>query len=64
MNGVSEVVFSTTLDRADWNNSRLVRGKAEDEVAALKGQPGKDLHILEARPLATGCVILRYKPAG
>jgi dihydrofolate reductase len=102
-------VFSRTLESADWDNSRLVKTNAEQEVARLKQQPGKDLFIfgsadfssalmkaglideyrlglnpillgggnplfkpmpermrmklLEARPLESGCLILRYQPA-
>ncbi len=106
MNSVPKIVFSTTLTRAEWNNTRLVKANARDEAAALKQQQGKDLYIfgsaglcasldglideyrialapivlgggnplfkpgpqrkrmklLEARPLTTGCVILRYRP--
>lgn len=39
-----KVVFSTTLDRVDWN-SRLVRGNIAEEVAALKRQPGGDMDV-------------------
>jgi dihydrofolate reductase len=108
MNNIPKVVFSRTLDRAEWSNTRLVKGNAQDEVAALKKQPGKDLFVfgsadlsstliehglidefrlgltpvvlgagtplfkpgakvlgmklLEATPLQSGCVILRYEP--
>jgi dihydrofolate reductase len=36
---VPKVVFSSTLERVDWN-SRLIRGDAVAEVARLKAQPG------------------------
>jgi len=108
MNAVPKVVFSTTLDQAAWNNTRLVKSRAAEEVAELKQQPGNNLYIfgsaqlcatlmpiglideyrlginplvlgrgnplfkqlpdrvrmrlLEARPLRSGCVILRYEP--
>jgi dihydrofolate reductase len=108
MNSIPKIVFSKTLKRADWNNTRLVKENPEEEVAKLKGQPGKDLFIfgsanlsatllrhglidevrlgltpvilgggnplfkaspkrlkmklLDARPLKSGCVILRYQP--
>jgi dihydrofolate reductase len=39
-----KVVFSKTLDKVD-GNARLVRDGAADEVAKLKGQPGKDLAV-------------------
>jgi dihydrofolate reductase len=110
MNSVPKVVFSRTLDSADWNNARLVKTDACEEVARLKEEAGNEMFIfgsadlsaslmnkglideyrlglnpivlgggnrlfkptpnrlpmklLEARPLKTGCVILRYTPAG
>jgi len=45
MNGIRKVVFSRTLARADWNNTRLVAGPAEEEVSRIKGEPGKDILI-------------------
>jgi dihydrofolate reductase len=108
MNSIPKIVFSKTLDRADWINTRLVAGSADDEVPGLKQQPGKDIlvfgsaelcaslteaglideyrlcvvpvilgdgtplfkggsetpmELLEARPLRSGGVILRYRPA-
>jgi dihydrofolate reductase len=36
MNAISKVVFSKTLARADWNNTRLVSGDAGREVLHLK----------------------------
>lgn len=109
MNEVPKIVFSRTLAKADWRNTRLVKGNAEEEVPKLKQQPGKDMFIfgsanlssalmehglideyrialnpvilgggnplfkpspertrlklVEAKPLKTGVVILRYQPA-
>jgi dihydrofolate reductase len=108
MNSIPKVVFSNTLETAEWNNTRLMTGRAEEEVARLKQEPGKDLFIfgsanltgsltshglvdeyriglnplvlgggtpmfkpsdqrmrlklLEARPLQSGIVLLRYEP--
>lgn len=108
MNGISKLVFSRTLDKAEWRNARLVKSDAGDEVARLKQQAGKDLFVfgsanlsstlirrglfdeyrlcytpvvlgagnplfkpgadrlrmqlLEAKPLKSGGVILRYEP--
>jgi dihydrofolate reductase len=39
-----KVVFSTTLQKVDWN-SRLVRDNIAEEVTKLKSQPGKDLEV-------------------
>src|SRR5687768_14194645 len=32
MNSIPKVVFSRTLERAEWNNTRLVKANAEEEV--------------------------------
>lgn len=45
MNSVPKIVFSRTLDKADWNNSRLIKENAAEEILKLKRQPGKDLAI-------------------
>jgi dihydrofolate reductase len=42
---LDKVVFSTTLQHVDGNNTRLVRGKVAEEVIALKQQPGKDIGV-------------------
>lgn len=108
MNSLPKAVFSHTLDRADWQNTTLVRENAEQVVSDLKQQPGRDLFIfgsatlcssmmraglideyrlglnplvlgggtplfkpsaapskmrlLEARPMKSGVVLLRYAP--
>lgn len=108
MNRLPKVVVSRTLDRAEWNNTTLVKGNASAEVRKLKakgkgdifvfgsadltatlmkeglfdeyrialvpivigngktlfgrGLPRLPMTLIEARPLQTGCVILRYEP--
>ncbi len=53
MNSLPKVVFSKTLDRAEWENSRLVKGNAAEEVAKLRQQSGKDLAIFGSGDLST-----------
>jgi dihydrofolate reductase len=43
MNEIPKVVFSRTLGRAEWADSRIARGDLAEEIAALKGEPGKDM---------------------
>jgi dihydrofolate reductase len=45
MNNVPKVVFSSSLDKADWQNTTLVKENAAERVAELKRQPGKYLAI-------------------
>jgi dihydrofolate reductase len=44
-NAVPKVVFSRTLDRAGWNNSRVVRDDMVEEVIRLKKEPGRSLSV-------------------
>jgi dihydrofolate reductase len=39
-----KVVFSTTLDKVEWN-SRLVRGNIAEEITKLKEQTGSDMDV-------------------
>jgi dihydrofolate reductase len=52
MNEIAKIVFSRTLDRVTWNNTRLVRGPAEEEVARLKQQEGGDMLIFGSAELS------------
>lgn len=54
MNGVPKVVFSSSLDSADWSNTRLVKGDAADEVERLKQESGKDLFVFGSARLCDG----------
>ena len=45
INRIPKVVFSKTLVKVDWENTRLVKGNTVEEVLKLKAQPGKDLFI-------------------
>ncbi len=45
MNNLPKVVFSRTLDKASWNNTRLFNGDLSSEVRKLKTEPGPDLVI-------------------
>lgn len=45
MNNVPKIVYSATLESADWQNTTLVKDDAEGSVGGLKQQPGKDLAL-------------------
>jgi dihydrofolate reductase len=36
MNNLPKAVFSRTLEKAEWNNTRLIKALAEEEVRKLK----------------------------
>jgi dihydrofolate reductase len=46
MNNLPKVVFSRTLDKASWNNTRLVKGDMPAAVRKLKQEPGEGMAIL------------------
>jgi dihydrofolate reductase len=110
MNRLPKVVFSRTLERADWANTTLVKDNAAAAVQKLKSEGDRNIFVfgsanlsaylmehslfdeyriavapvvigrgnplfgrylsllrfklLEARPLSSGGVILRYEPQG
>ncbi len=43
MNSMPKYVISSTLDRAEWTGSILIKGNVAEEIRKLKNQPGKDL---------------------
>ncbi len=43
MNELPKVVFSKTLESADWNDSRVARGDLSEEISALRREPGGDI---------------------
>jgi dihydrofolate reductase len=45
INAMPKYVFSSTLERAEWNNTIIVRGNVVAEVTKLKQQEGRDLLI-------------------
>jgi dihydrofolate reductase len=45
MNNIPKVVFSTTLQKAEWNESRIARGDLAEEIRRLKLEPGKDIMV-------------------
>lgn len=53
MNNLQKIVFSRTLQTADWRNSILVKSDAAAEISRLKKLPGKDLIILGSASLAS-----------
>jgi dihydrofolate reductase len=46
MNSSPKIVFSRTLRKPEWSNTRLVKDDMAGEVRRLKMQPGKGLTVL------------------
>jgi len=45
MNSLPKYVVSTTLEKAEWNNSIIIQENVAEEVSKLKQQPGQDIVI-------------------
>ena len=43
MNSMPKYVVSSTLDKAEWSGSQLIKGDVPEEVRRLKQEPGRDL---------------------
>ena len=56
MNTIPKIVFSKTLDKAEWQNTRLVKENVAEEISKLKQQPGKDLAIFGSSDLAVSLI--------
>lgn len=52
LNSHVKVVFSKTLDKLEWNNSRFATGDIVQEVTQLKQQPGKNIFVTGGAMLA------------
>jgi len=45
IDSLEKIVFSTTLTRVEWRNTRILRANLRDEIGKLKSQEGKDISI-------------------
>lgn len=59
MNNLPKVVFSTTMDKAPWNNTKLVKTDLVGKVRKMKQEPGRDMVIF-----GSGTLISQLTQAG
>ncbi|HEV7682177.1 MAG TPA: dihydrofolate reductase family protein [Pyrinomonadaceae bacterium] len=59
MNKSPKVVFSKTLDKVNWNNTRLLKGDLVEEVKKLKEESGDQLVLM-----GSGSIVAQLAPAG
>jgi dihydrofolate reductase len=57
MNSLKKVVFSRTLDKVSWANTRLVKGDLVEEVRKMKTEQGNGLAIL-----GSGSIVSQLAP--
>ncbi len=51
LNSLPKYVVSTTLEKAEWNNSHLIKENIPEEISRLKQQPGQDILVHGSRTL-------------
>jgi dihydrofolate reductase len=54
MNNLWKVVFSRTLEKVEWHNTRLVKENIEEELQKMKKQSGKDMALLGSGNIVSG----------
>jgi dihydrofolate reductase len=59
MNKLPKVVFSKTMEKATWNNTRLLKGNLEREVRKLKEESGPQLVLM-----GSGTIISQLSEVG
>jgi dihydrofolate reductase len=57
MNEMPKIVVSRTMDKANWNNTTLVKGDLPAAVRRLKQEPGDDICIL-----GSGSIVAQLAP--
>lgn len=55
MNAIPKIAFSRTLERVDWNNTRLLRDAVAD-VRRLKQEPGRDILVFGSGDLCASLI--------
>jgi len=53
MNRAEKIVFSTTLKKADWNNTRVISSDIIDQVREMKKIPGMNMAVLGSGSIVT-----------
>ncbi|HEX7574576.1 MAG TPA: dihydrofolate reductase family protein [Bacteroidota bacterium] len=53
MNKAEKIVFSRTLKKAEWNNTRVVKDNIGEEIRKMKQMPGKDMTLLGSGSILT-----------
>ena len=59
MNRAKKIVFSRTLKKADWANTKVVSGDIVDEMRRMKKAAGPDMVIL-----GSGSIVAQFAEAG
>ncbi len=59
MNRSEKIVFSSTMKKAEWKNTKVIGGNIVEEMKRLKKTNGKDMTIL-----GSGSIVAQFADAG
>jgi dihydrofolate reductase len=59
MNKAEKIVFSNTIQKADWNNTRVMSGNIIEQLRRMKQTSAKDMTIL-----GSGSILTQFAEAG
>lgn len=59
MNNSEKIVFSNTLKKAEWNNTKVIGGNIVEEMTRMKRKKGNDMTIL-----GSGSIVSLFADAG
>ncbi len=51
MNQLPKLVFSRTLQKAEWSNTRLIKENVAEEISKMKNGPGKSMAVFGSADL-------------
>ena len=58
MNNLPKVVFSRTMEKAEWNNTRLVKDNIVEEVKKMKSESGDNMVLM-----GSGSIVSQFTQA-
>ncbi|MDD4971248.1 MAG: dihydrofolate reductase family protein [Paludibacter sp.] len=56
MNTLPKIVFSKTMEKPEWENTKLIKENIIQEITTLKNQTGKDIYILGSAGLISSLI--------
>jgi dihydrofolate reductase len=59
MNKSEKIVFSKTLKKVEWKNTKVIKDNILEEIRNIKQTPGKDMTVL-----GSGSIISQFADAG
>jgi dihydrofolate reductase len=59
MNNADKIVFSRTLKKVEWNNTRLMKDNIVEEIKKMKQLPGREMTVL-----GSGSILIQFAEQG